>query len=262
LLKILLGTNSNVIPRQLEHLDRSPVFDAGANVDIPLSVLSGVSSSAKILLNIFFNHSVDVFMSAFSISPVMSIPGALLFFNFLSTILSRLPISPHSQFHYLYAPFILLPICLEVPCLEPLKVFLPSFQDISVLGKNIAILISDNAIPILEFCTDILGDFLYRPLLSPSCNLLCFPDQLFDAFPLVIPTYLFHFYIKCKTNTIPILMNQMRISTYKVSEVMLRPKEVGNSNKKCVTLKELSKKRFQTQCNEIEPNPLKDRAMQ
>jgi hypothetical protein len=29
----------------------------------------------------------------------------------------------------------------------------------------------------------------------------------------------------CKTNTIPILMHQMRISTNKVSSVMLRPKE-------------------------------------
>jgi hypothetical protein len=30
--------------------------------------------------------------------------------------------------------------------------------------------------------------------------------------------------LKCQTDTIPILMNQMRISTNKVSSVMLRPK--------------------------------------
>jgi hypothetical protein len=37
---------------------------------------------------------------------------------------------------------------------------------------------------------------------------------------------------ECKTNMIPILMHQMRISTTKVSSVVLRPKKVGNPGKK------------------------------
>jgi hypothetical protein len=35
----------------------------------------------------------------------------------------------------------------------------------------------------------------------------------------------------CKTNTLPILMHQMRISTNKVSSVMLRPKKLEIRNK-------------------------------
>jgi hypothetical protein len=38
--------------------------------------------------------------------------------------------------------------------------------------------------------------------------------------------------LKCKTNTLSILMHQMRISTNQVSSVVLRPKklEIGNEN--------------------------------
>jgi hypothetical protein len=44
-------------------------------------------------------------------------------------------------------------------------------------------------------------------------------------------------------------MDQMRLSTIKVSSVMLRPKKF-EIQKKWVTVKELDKKRSQTQCHE------------
>jgi hypothetical protein len=56
-------------------------------------------------------------------------------------------------------------------------------------------------------------------------------------------------------------MYQMRISTNKVSSVMLRPKKLEIWKKKCVTLKEPGKKISQTHCHEIEPNLSKDRTM-
>jgi hypothetical protein len=64
---------------------------------------------------------------------------------------------------------------------------------------------------------------------------------------------------KYKTNTIPILMHQMRISTNQVSSVVLRPKKL-EIRKIVKTIKE-PKKQKQILCHEIEPNPLKDRAM-
>jgi hypothetical protein len=60
---------------------------------------------------------------------------------------------------------------------------------------------------------------------------------------------------KCKTNTLPILMHQMHNSTNHVSQV----EKVGNPKKKW-NLKEPSDE-IQTEYNEIEPNPSKDRAM-
>ena len=91
---ILLGTASNVIPVQLEHFDRSPFF--GTIDSIPLDHSPGVSS-IQILSNSFINHFVETSMSAFRISPVMlSIPGALLFFTFLSIdLISSSDISLH-----------------------------------------------------------------------------------------------------------------------------------------------------------------------
>jgi hypothetical protein len=62
---------------------------------------------------------------------------------------------------------------------------------------------------------------------------------------------------RCKTNTIPILMHQMRISTNQVSSVVLRPKtlEIRKKSENCKRAKN------QILCHEIEPNPSKDRAM-
>jgi hypothetical protein len=55
-------------------------------------------------------------------------------------------------------------------------------------------------------------------------------------------------------------MNQMHISTNKVSSVMLRPKKLEIRKKKnCENSKELGK--TQAKCSEIEPNLSKDRAM-
>jgi hypothetical protein len=66
---------------------------------------------------------------------------------------------------------------------------------------------------------------------------------------------------RCKTNTRPILMHQMRISTTSVSSVVLRPKklEIRKRNReKCIRGE---KKTKQILCHENEPNPSKDRAM-
>jgi hypothetical protein len=70
-------------------------------------------------------------------------------------------------------------------------------------------------------------------------------------------------YFKCKTNTIPILMHQMHISTnFKSLFSATRAEKVGNPKKKNVkTVKEPKKKTQQILCQEIEPNPSKDRAM-
>jgi hypothetical protein len=63
--------------------------------------------------------------------------------------------------------------------------------------------------------------------------------------------------LKCKTNTIPILMHQMHISTNQVSSVVPRPKKL-EIRKIVKTVKE---PKIQTLCHEIEPNLSKDRAM-
>jgi hypothetical protein len=63
----------------------------------------------------------------------------------------------------------------------------------------------------------------------------------------------------CKTNTLPILMHQMRNATTQVSSVMPRSKKL-EIRKKCETVKEPSDE-TQRECHEIEPNPSKDRAM-
>ena len=44
--------------------------------------------------------------------------------------------------------------------------------------------------------------------------------------------------IKCKVNTIPIFMHQMRISTNEVSSVVLGPKKLEVENKNCEKCKE------------------------
>jgi hypothetical protein len=62
----------------------------------------------------------------------------------------------------------------------------------------------------------------------------------------------------CKTNTLTILMHQMRILTTHVSSVMLRSLEIRR--KKMWKLKELSDE-SKIECHEIETNPLKDRVM-
>jgi hypothetical protein len=56
-----------------------------------------------------------------------------------------------------------------------------------------------------------------------------------------------------KTNMLPILMHQMRISTIQVSSVMLRSKKLEIRKKKW-KLKEQSDEN-ETKCHEIEPNP-------
>jgi hypothetical protein len=61
---------------------------------------------------------------------------------------------------------------------------------------------------------------------------------------------------KCKTNTIPILMRQMRILTNQVSSVVLRPKKLEIRN----IVKTVSRKKH-ILCHEIEENPSKDSAM-
>jgi hypothetical protein len=61
----------------------------------------------------------------------------------------------------------------------------------------------------------------------------------------------------CKTNTIPILMHQMRISTNQASSVVLRPKKL-KSEKNVKTVKEPKQ---QILCHEIGPNLSKDIAM-
>jgi hypothetical protein len=66
------------------------------------------------------------------------------------------------------------------------------------------------------------------------------------------------FICKCKTNTIPILMHQMRMSTNQVSSVVLRPKKV--EIRKIVNAAKEPKKPNTVLWN-IEPNLSKDRAM-
>jgi DNA-binding transcriptional regulator GbsR (MarR family) len=63
-----------------------------------------------------------------------------------------------------------------------------------------------------------------------------------------------------KTNTIPILMHQMHISTNQVSSVVLRPKKL-EIRKIVKTVKEPRKTKYKVLCHEIEENPSKDRAM-
>jgi hypothetical protein len=79
---------------------------------------------------------------------------------------------------------------------------------------------------------------------------------------LICMFYLYHLQssnitYRCKTNVLPILMHQMRISTTQVSSKMLRSKKVGNPIKgeteRAVWWK--------PECQEIEPNPSKDRAI-
>ena len=65
--------------------------------------------------------------------------------------------------------------------------------------------------------------------------------------------------IRCKVNTIPILMHQMRISTNEVSSVVLGPKKLEVEKKKIV--KSVRAERKTILCHEIEPNPSKERAM-
>jgi hypothetical protein len=59
----------------------------------------------------------------------------------------------------------------------------------------------------------------------------------------------------CKTNTIPILMHQMRFSTNQVSSVVLRPKKLEIRKKNRKTVKDPNTVPW------IEPNQAKDRAM-
>jgi hypothetical protein len=64
--------------------------------------------------------------------------------------------------------------------------------------------------------------------------------------------------LQCKTNTMTILLHQMRILTDQVFSVMLRPKKL-ESWINCENYKRAGKK--PKECYEIEPNPSKDRAM-
>jgi hypothetical protein len=61
----------------------------------------------------------------------------------------------------------------------------------------------------------------------------------------------------CKSNTIPILMPQMRISTNQVSSVVLKFEKI-ETRKIVKTVKEPKK---QILCQEIGPNLSKDKAM-
>jgi hypothetical protein len=61
------------------------------------------------------------------------------------------------------------------------------------------------------------------------------------------------------TNTISILMHQMRISTNQVSSVMLKSKKLEIQKKKCENCERADQ--TQTECHEIQPNTSKYRAM-
>jgi hypothetical protein len=65
-------------------------------------------------------------------------------------------------------------------------------------------------------------------------------------------------YLRCKTNTIPILMHQMHISNTQVSSVVLGPKRLEIPPKKSENCIRAEKKIL---CHEIERNSSKDRAM-
>jgi hypothetical protein len=65
---------------------------------------------------------------------------------------------------------------------------------------------------------------------------------------------------KCETNTIPILMHQIHISTNWVSSVKLKPKKL-EIRIHCENCKRAWGKNKTTECHEIEPNPSKNRAM-
>jgi hypothetical protein len=62
-----------------------------------------------------------------------------------------------------------------------------------------------------------------------------------------------------KQNTIPILMHQMRISTTESLQWSLSRKSWKSEKKNCE--KCIRAEKNQILCHEIEPNPLKDRAM-
>ena len=66
-------------------------------------------------------------------------------------------------------------------------------------------------------------------------------------------------FVSFNTNTIPLLMHQMHISTIQVSSVMLRPKKLEIRKKNCENSKEPGKTK--AKYSEIEPNLSKDRAM-
>ena len=147
--RILLGTDSSVIPLQFEHLDRSSFF--GTVVKIPLDHSLGVYPSCHILLNNFFSHFVDVSMSAFISSPeTLSTPGALLFLTFLnadlisSSDISSLLTSSH------VLPFSILTGLAGGSCLIPLR----------------------NAPPIVSVCPS-PSCVYFRLCLSPHCCHCC-----------------------------------------------------------------------------------------
>jgi hypothetical protein len=81
-----------------------------------------------------------------------------------------------------------------------------------------------------------------------DCLFLIVPCSNYKScMPVVIETNIVLRLLDCKTNTLPMLMHQMHISTTLVSSVVLRPKKL-----------EIRK---QILCHEIEPNPSKDRVM-
>jgi hypothetical protein len=58
--------------------------------------------------------------------------------------------------------------------------------------------------------------------------------------------------VKCKIHTTPILMHQMHISITYISSMMLRSKNLK--------IRDIMTVKTQTDCRQMEPNPLKDRA--
>ena len=114
------GTNSSAIPHQLEHIDKLPLF--GIFVSIPLDYFFSVSSSFEISSKRFFNHLVDVSISAFSSSLLkLSIPGILLFSPSSVRILFHLLRSPRSVCPQTFFLFRFCLVYLVVPCLIPLR---------------------------------------------------------------------------------------------------------------------------------------------
>jgi hypothetical protein len=106
-----------------------------------------------------------------------------------------------------------------------------------VFQQTVGIPMGTNCAPLLAnmFLYSFEAEFIQKLLFQKNKSLVAFNSTFrYMDDVLTINNEQFHSYVDslyCKTNTIPVLMHQMRISTNKASSVMLRPKKLENRNK-------------------------------
>jgi hypothetical protein len=135
-------------------------------------------------------------------------------------------------------------LSIGLKCVAPwLLIVTSKYERKSLNGTNTTHIINQivKGQSILETCPTWKQNERMLKILYYQCMLIAIVNHFHRLIILFFTCTLNNPNLQCKTNTIPILMHQMRISTNKVSSVVLRPKKL-----------EIRKKKFGQNCKRAE----------